>query len=153
MFRLMPGFLRGIPATLCHSAAMILTPAELDSLVNAQHPSPHQLLGMHPLGDGSGLVVRALLQNAASVEVAPVHELEKPRFALQMLDARGVLEQRAHHEARAIAQRVHPEQLVGRGMQGVDEAVQFRRRQNHGGSVAEGRTDATLNASTRGYVQ
>ena len=65
---------------------MILTPAELESLVQAQHPSPHQLLGMHPLGDGSGLVVRAFLQNAARVEVAPVHEPLKPSFALEMLD-------------------------------------------------------------------
>ncbi|MEQ2009914.1 MAG: 1,4-alpha-glucan branching enzyme, partial [Limisphaerales bacterium] len=82
---------------------MILTPAELDSLVNAQHPSPHQLLGMHPLGDGSGLVVRAFLQNAASVEVAPVHEPEKPRFALQMLDARGLFEGTTQSASRPYA--------------------------------------------------
>jgi hypothetical protein len=37
---------------------MILSDAELDSLLKVQHRNPHQLLGMHPLGDGSGLVVR-----------------------------------------------------------------------------------------------
>ena len=46
---------------------MILSAAELDSLVQATQRSPHQLLGMHPLGDGQGVVVRAFLQNAASV--------------------------------------------------------------------------------------
>jgi len=71
---------------------MVLTPAELESLVQAQHSSPHQLLGMHPLGDGTGLVVRALLQHAARVEVVPVHEPHKPSFALEQLDPSGLFE-------------------------------------------------------------
>ncbi|HTI68540.1 MAG TPA: 1,4-alpha-glucan branching protein GlgB [Candidatus Limnocylindria bacterium] len=62
---------------------MLLSPAELDSLVQLVHQSPHSLLGMHPLGDGSGLVVRAMIPGAASVEVIPVHEPAKPRFALE----------------------------------------------------------------------
>ena len=40
---------------------MVLTQEELRSLVEVNQRSPHQLLGMHPLGDGSGLVVRALV--------------------------------------------------------------------------------------------
>ena len=53
---------------------MILTHAERESLIQAQQRNPHHLLGMHPLGDGSGVVVRALLPNAAQVEVVPTHE-------------------------------------------------------------------------------
>ena len=57
---------------------MLLTKEELRSLVELTHQSPHSLLGMHPLGDNSGLVVRALLPDAAKVEVQPVHEKDKP---------------------------------------------------------------------------
>jgi len=64
---------------------MILTPDELESLTGALHRSPHQLLGMHPLGDGSGVVVRAFLPDASKVEVVPTHEKEKPRFALKRI--------------------------------------------------------------------
>ena len=42
-------------------AGVILSREELRSLVELTHQSPHTLLGMHPLGDGSGLVVRALV--------------------------------------------------------------------------------------------
>lgn len=59
---------------------MILTSDELHSLVELIHQSPHTLLGMHPLGDESGLVVRALLPDAAKIEIQPVHEKDKPRF-------------------------------------------------------------------------
>ena len=71
---------------------MILTQAELDSLVQAQHRSPHQLLGMHPLGDGSGVVVRALLANAAKVEIVPTHEKNKPKIFLTRLHEAGLFE-------------------------------------------------------------
>ena len=64
---------------------MILTPDELRSLVELKHQSPHTLLGMHPLGGQSGLVVRALLPGAESVEVQPVHEKDKPGFALERI--------------------------------------------------------------------
>jgi len=53
---------------------VILTAEELKSLVHVQHRSPHTLLGMHPLGNGSGLVVRAFLPAAAAVEAVPVIE-------------------------------------------------------------------------------
>ncbi len=64
---------------------MLLTKDELHSLVELIHQSPHSLLGMQPLGGGSGLVVRAFLPDAAKVEVQPVHEKDKPRFALKRI--------------------------------------------------------------------
>ena len=71
---------------------MILTPAELESIVKATLRNPHQLLGMHPLGDGSGLVVRAFLQNAARVEITPCHDPSKPSFTLERLHEAGLFE-------------------------------------------------------------
>jgi 1,4-alpha-glucan branching enzyme len=64
---------------------MLLTKDELQSLVELRHRSPHELLGMHPLGDGSGLVVRALIPNAAKIEIQPVHEKDKPRIRLERI--------------------------------------------------------------------
>ncbi len=71
---------------------MILSDAELESLVNLQHRNPHQFLGMHPLGDGAGVVVRALIPDAASVEAVPVHEKDRPRIKLQRLHDSGLFE-------------------------------------------------------------
>ena len=71
---------------------MVLTQDELQGLVEVNTRSPHQLLGMHPLGDGSGLVVRALLPDAAKVEVQPVHEQDKPSFALKRIPNTDVFE-------------------------------------------------------------
>jgi len=71
---------------------MILTNDELESLVQVQHRCPHQLLGMHPLGDGSGLVVRAFCPGVAAVEIAPTHEKKKPRLKLQRIHDDGIFE-------------------------------------------------------------
>lgn len=71
---------------------MILTPAELDTLIQVQQPSPHSLLGMHALGDRRGVVVRAFLHNAAKVEAVPVHEPAMPRIELKRLDESGLYE-------------------------------------------------------------
>src|SRR6185369_1499559 len=71
---------------------MILTAKELESLVNVQQRSPHALLGVHPLGDGSGLVVRAFLPDAAAVEIVPVHEKARPAFKLKRLHEAGLFE-------------------------------------------------------------
>lgn len=71
---------------------MILKPDELRSLVELTHQSPHTLLGMHRLVDGSGLVVRALLPDAATVEVLPTHEKDKPSFVLKRLHECGLFE-------------------------------------------------------------
>jgi 1,4-alpha-glucan branching enzyme len=71
---------------------MILSESELHSLIEARHSHPHQLLGMHPLGDGSGLVVRAFAPGAVSVEVIPTHDARKPRFKLKRIHRDGVFE-------------------------------------------------------------
>ena len=71
---------------------MILTPAELRSLVELKHQSPHTLLGMHSLGDQSGIVVRACLPDAQKVEIEPVHEKDKPKFALERIPNTDIFE-------------------------------------------------------------
>src|ERR1017187_10054799 len=71
---------------------MILTPDELRSLVQLTHQSPHTLLGMHPLGDGSGLVVRALVPDAKKVAIQPVHEKDRPKFELKRIPKTDVFE-------------------------------------------------------------
>ena len=71
---------------------MLLTKEELRSLVGLTHQSPHSLLGMQPLGDGSGLVVRALLPGTAKVEIQPVHEKDKPKFELKRIPNTDVFE-------------------------------------------------------------
>ena len=71
---------------------MILNADELKSLAGAQHRSPHQLLGMHPLGNGSGVVVRTIQPGAQKVEVIPTHEKDKPRFELKRVHDLGIFE-------------------------------------------------------------
>ena len=71
---------------------MVLTHGELESLVQVRHRSPHTLLGMHPLGDGSGVVVRAFVPDAAHVSIEPVHEKKKPRIQLKRIHEAGVFE-------------------------------------------------------------
>jgi 1,4-alpha-glucan branching enzyme len=70
----------------------LLTKDELNSLTWLVHQSPHQLLGMHPLGDGSGVVARAFIPDAVSVEVRPTHEKNRPSFSLAKIHADGVFE-------------------------------------------------------------
>jgi 1,4-alpha-glucan branching enzyme len=64
---------------------MILTSAEADSLVEVRHRSPHDLLGMHALGAGAGVVVRAFHPRAVEISIAPVHEKNKPRIKLEQV--------------------------------------------------------------------
>ena len=71
---------------------MILSPDELRSLVGLKHRSPHQLLGLHPLGDGSGVVARAFVPGAAEIEIQPVHEKNQPAFKLKRLHEAGLFE-------------------------------------------------------------
>jgi len=71
---------------------MILNPEELRSLVELKLRSPHQLLGMHPLGSGGGVVMRAFVPDAAEIRVEPVHEKTKPKFALKRIHEAGVFE-------------------------------------------------------------
>jgi len=71
---------------------MLLTPAELSSLVEFRHSTPHQLLGMHPLGDGSGVVVRALVPDAVSIEIEPTSEKNQPSGSLKKIADCGLFE-------------------------------------------------------------
>ena len=71
---------------------MLLTAAELNSLANLVHQSPHTLLGMHPLGAASGVVARALVTGADKVELTPTHDATKPRFELKRLGNTDVFE-------------------------------------------------------------
>lgn len=64
---------------------MILSPTELEALVRTEHATPHSLLGLHLLGNRSGLVARAVAPNAVRVEVVPVHESRRPHFELHRI--------------------------------------------------------------------
>jgi 1,4-alpha-glucan branching enzyme len=99
---------------------MILTPEELTSLVQIQHRSPHQLLGMHPLGDNSGLVVRALIPTAAKIEVVPTHEHDKPSFKLKRLDDSGLFEGISRDARRVYAYDLRVTDYEGRTWQNRD---------------------------------
>lgn len=82
---------------------MILSAAERESLVQLQHRSPHQLLGMHPLGDGSGVVVRALIPDAEKIEIIPTHEKNKPSIVLKRVDPSGLFEGVSHKSQQVYA--------------------------------------------------
>ncbi|HMO65043.1 MAG TPA: 1,4-alpha-glucan branching protein GlgB, partial [Verrucomicrobiota bacterium] len=71
---------------------MLLTAAELEALIGARHATPHELLGMHPLGGRAGVVVRALLPGAEAVEAVPVHEKSRPRIPLARVHDAGLFE-------------------------------------------------------------
>ena len=86
---------------------MGLTQDEIDSLVEARQRSPHQLLGLHPLADGSGLIARALVPDAAKVELQPVHEKDKPVIKLKRIPKTDVFE-----GATTEADRVYAYDLV-----------------------------------------
>jgi len=86
-------FLRVRGRTVWQAAgAMILSPVELEALVQARHRSPHALLGMHPLRQGPGVVVRAFLPDAVSVEAVPTHEKHLPTIRLKRLHETGLFE-------------------------------------------------------------
>jgi 1,4-alpha-glucan branching enzyme len=85
---------------------MILTSEELRSLVGLKLHSPHQLLGMHPLGKGSGLVVRAFVPDAAEIEVQPISEKSGNPFKLARLHEAGVF------EGTTAGERVYAYELV-----------------------------------------
>jgi len=71
---------------------MLLTQAELQRLVELKQRTPHELLGMHTLADGTGVVVRALVPDAAKIEVQPVHEKRMPAIKLTRLHKAGLFE-------------------------------------------------------------
>src|SRR5436190_21481119 len=71
---------------------MILTRVELESLLQASNRTPHHLLGMHPLGDGGGVVVRALLPHAVAVEAVPTMEENRPAIKLERVQKSALFE-------------------------------------------------------------
>ena len=71
---------------------MLLKAEELESLVRVSCGSPHSLLGMHPLGDGSGVVGRALLPGAVTADMVPVHDRNAPVIPLRRLGDTDVFE-------------------------------------------------------------
>jgi 1,4-alpha-glucan branching enzyme len=71
---------------------MLLTKEEILSLVEVKSRSPHALLGLHPLSDGTGLVARAFQPDAAKVELQPVHEKDKPAIKLKRIHNAGLFE-------------------------------------------------------------
>ncbi|MBL9139622.1 MAG: 1,4-alpha-glucan branching protein GlgB [Verrucomicrobiales bacterium] len=75
---------------------MILSAAELEALVSVRHASPHDLLGMHPLGHRPGLVVRAYQPGAVKVEAVPVHETRRSPLILKRVHETGVFEGVSH---------------------------------------------------------
>src|SRR6266481_4889326 len=71
---------------------MGLSKEELASLVELKHRSPHQLLGVHPLADGSGLLARVMIPKAAAVEIQPVGDGAKPTIQLKRINNTDVFE-------------------------------------------------------------
>src|SRR5208283_1779169 len=82
---------------------MVLTQEELKSLTEAKNGSPHGLLGLHALGDGSGLVGRALLPEAAEARMEPVREKEMPVIELQRIGQTDVFEGLTREAGRVYA--------------------------------------------------
>src|SRR5688572_29822900 len=71
---------------------MILAPEELRRVAELKHRSPHDVLGMHPLADGSGVVVRAFWPGAIKVEVRFLEPKGAPGSELQNIHKAGVFE-------------------------------------------------------------
>ncbi len=93
---------------------MILASAELESLVNVRHRAPHDLLGMHVFGGGSGVVVRAFLPDAAKVEAVPTVEKDQPVIALKRVHDSGLFEGTSRQAKRVFAYKLVISDFAGR---------------------------------------
>ncbi|MCX8108264.1 MAG: 1,4-alpha-glucan branching enzyme, partial [Verrucomicrobiae bacterium] len=71
---------------------MILSQAEFEALVEVRHRSPHDLLGMHVLGNRSGVVVRALVPSAQEITAVPTVETHLPTISLRRLHGSDLFE-------------------------------------------------------------
>ena len=71
---------------------MIISKKDLTDLLNASHTSPHSVLGMHPhtKGRAKGLVVRALVRNAAACMVVDPGPNEQ--WPMELIAEEGVFE-------------------------------------------------------------
>jgi 1,4-alpha-glucan branching enzyme len=87
---------------------MVLTQQELQRLAEVKEREPHRLLGLHALADGSGLVARAYVPDAAKVEIHPLNgDNANPSFRLIRLHKAGVFE-----ASTTEAKEVYPYELV-----------------------------------------
>ncbi len=75
---------------------MALTQDELKSLTELRSRAPHALLGMHALPEGGGVVVRALLPDAAKVVVEPLRQQKMPVIQLKRIPKTDLFEGVAH---------------------------------------------------------
>ena len=82
---------------------MLLTQNELKSLVEVRNGSPHQLLGLHALGDDTGLVGRALLPDAAQAQIEQGLREPKGASPLPQAEAAAAADAAAHTDATAHA--------------------------------------------------
>ncbi|MGC8989223.1 MAG: 1,4-alpha-glucan branching protein GlgB [Verrucomicrobiia bacterium] len=64
---------------------MILSESEFELLTQLRHRSPHDLLGMHVLGNKRGVVVRALVPGAQRITAVPTVETHLPPIRLTRL--------------------------------------------------------------------
>ncbi len=73
---------------------MILPKTDFEALLHARHGSAHSVLGMHPITyrRSRGLVVRALLRDAASCEVILVDQSPPAVFPMKVLAPEGLFE-------------------------------------------------------------
>jgi len=99
---------------------MILTRAELESLVQLVHPCPHRLLGMHPLGEKPGVVVRVFAPEAAQARIEPVHEKDKPVIKLKRIHDSGLFEGTSRASQTVYAYDVVTTDAAGNEQRGRD---------------------------------
>jgi len=97
---------------------MNLPQDELRNLVELKHRSPHSILGMHPLQDGSGVVVRVFVSGASKVEVRALSDGDGPGLVLQQIHKFGVFE----GISNAVTQ-VFPYELVITDGQGKEQVT------------------------------
>lgn len=73
---------------------MIISKADLASLLQAKHASPHSVLGMHPLlrNRSQGVVVRAFVSGAKSCDVIELDAQPAKAHALKQVAPEGVFE-------------------------------------------------------------
>src|SRR5271154_3789916 len=82
---------------------MAIPQEALRSLVELRTRSPHEWLGLHARTDGPGLVVRALVPNAAQVEIQPSREPAMPVVKLSRMGNTDVFEGTTEAASRAYA--------------------------------------------------
>jgi 1,4-alpha-glucan branching enzyme len=73
---------------------MLLSPKDLDALLQARHANPHSVLGMHPVTHQGrkGLVVRALLQSTNTCAVVDYQSEQKTSYPMVKINPLGLFE-------------------------------------------------------------